>query len=184
MMSPGEKLVFVLPVLLLTPFIVVAAVLPGVVNSQLGLRAKANEEGTGYTVYRVRLAARLPAALFGLLLGADFVREVHLHEPLRWFALVLLELTVLVLLPQRIVLDDQGIHSFRFLHRPLTISWSDLEDVKTRGTKSNFFSDATYRFRSATGTSIAVDEWAFETDDLLRRVRLRHPCPEIKSTLL
>ena len=82
-MSPAEKLVFAIPALLLTPIVAVAAVMPGVFNSELNLRAGPREQGTA-TVYRVRFIARLPSVLFGLCVVADFAFEIGLHGSLRW----------------------------------------------------------------------------------------------------
>lgn len=183
MMSSLEKLVWLIPALLLTPFIAVAAVMPGVFNSELHLRARSREEGAA-TVYRVRPIARLPALLFVLCMVAGFVSESGLHGTLRWAVTALLDVTVLVLysrLPYRVVLDHEGIHSYRFFRPQLSIAWNDLEDVETRGTKWNLFSNATYWFRSAGRTKLLVDEMGFEVDDLLRRIRSRHPCPEYRT---
>jgi hypothetical protein len=74
-----------------------------------------------------------------------------------------------------IILDEQGIHSHSLICPDNLIAWADLSHVEkfynTRAVTTNYY------IRSTKDTTITIGD-SFNVDDLLRRIRVRHPLPE------
>jgi heme A synthase len=103
----------------------------------------------------------------------------------RWFYFSVFGFTAALLLfalvvPYKIIIDDEGIHSHRFIGRNRTILWRELSHVEMRGQAEadTIWESAIYLFRSFGGETIVANDATTNVEDILRRIRLRHECLE------
>lgn len=85
-----------------------------------------------------------PLAILGILVAAEVIAisrgGFESVDPLLWVLYLtcmsffgLLILTI----PRSVVVNDEGIHVFRFVGRPRVIHWADLQDVDVQGPAGN-----------------------------------------------
>jgi hypothetical protein len=79
-----------------------------------------------------------------------------------------------------IVLDDEGIHCHNSVLRDRSIPWRDLDyfEVQNESNWRTSVSSKSYVFRSVNGETVGASSMMFDVEDLLRRIRERHACPE------
>ena len=138
-----------------------------------------DQEGAAY-IYRTRPFLRLLAALM-LLGGAGLVWVAFAYRAqgpiVYWtfggFGLFFLLLGVIGL-SSYLVLDEGGLHQYRWPRRPVTIPWSQLLRYEVRSSPREVTN--LYLFRPASGSeqgTITVADTAFNVADLIARIRMR-----------
>jgi hypothetical protein len=183
MISPETKLLLFVPALILVPVVAVVAVVPGDLIRMLNLRATPKMEGAN-TVYRVKPLARALLLTVFLINFAWAWIEISVHGLGPWIQFAVLALFgvcfVLILMchPSKISLEGKGIHCYRLLRRDVMIPWFDLGHVEKRNLPGNLTENSIYLFRSLSGTTIAVNDVVFDSEEILQRIRAQHPCPE------
>jgi hypothetical protein len=81
------------------------------------------------------------------------------------------------ILSTKMILDEAGIHYVRWPNKRTTIAWESLDHyevvVNTRQVTSTF-----YYLRPKDGESIVVTDNAYNAEDLMTRIKARHPLPQ------
>lgn len=128
-------------------------------------------------IMRLMLFVIAAAGCAGLWVGIDDIRKSS-YTPGIILVCVGISTTTLIAMAVggEIVIDDQGIHSRTAICSKQVIPWNDLSHVErfnnTRALTTNYY------LRSYNGTTIVVGDSSFDTGDMLRRIRSRHPLPE------
>jgi hypothetical protein len=172
-------------VVLGTPVILVLAagmIAPGVFRWLFDRRGAPQDQGAA-ALYRAKPIVHVLLTMVALIYSAilwDGLRQYGLG---RWsfvaFGFVAVYFVWIMMSPNRLVLDEQGIHRRDLVGRNITILWPELSHVETKGGSfAEFAMDSRSYYRSFGGATISISETTFNTEDILQRIRTQHLCPE------
>jgi hypothetical protein len=150
------------------------------VRRLLLLGGLASEEA-GQVVYRLRPGIRILSYAF-LLWGIGNLAYVwsNRHDLFLCCIQFLFGLACVYggafILSTRMVLDETGLHYFRWPNKQTTITWASMDHYETMTDRYGI--STVYFFRPTIGESIGVTDTAYDIKDLMSRIQSRHPLRE------